>query len=49
MDSDIDMDNIYEEVEIANMYYDKTQKIFKYLCPCGDNFVISLVYSIINE
>jgi len=35
-------DNIYDEIEIEDMTYDSTLKIYHYPCPCGDRFEISL-------
>ncbi|EJW05113.1 hypothetical protein EDEG_00783 [Edhazardia aedis USNM 41457] len=32
----------YEEIEIQDFVYDNVLKCFKYPCPCGDEFIISL-------
>lgn len=35
-------ENIYDEIEIEDMTYDKTLEIYHYPCPCGDRFEISI-------
>lgn len=30
--------SVYDEVEIEDMDFDSTTKIFYYPCPCGDRF-----------
>eukprot|EP00618_Florenciella_parvula_P027620 CAMPEP_0119525916 /NCGR_PEP_ID=MMETSP1344-20130328/40618_1 /TAXON_ID=236787 /ORGANISM="Florenciella parvula, Strain CCMP2471" /LENGTH=41 /DNA_ID= /DNA_START= /DNA_END= /DNA_ORIENTATION= len=32
----------YEEVKLADMKYDPEEMMYFYLCPCGDEFEISL-------
>lgn len=34
--------NIYDEVEIEDMIFDKTLQIYHYPCPCGDRFEIGI-------
>ncbi len=34
--------NIYDEIEIEDMTFDKTLRIYHYPCPCGDRFEIGL-------
>ncbi|KAJ9615155.1 Diphthamide biosynthesis protein 3 [Cladophialophora chaetospira] len=34
--------DIYDEIEIEDMTYDRTLQIYHYPCPCGDRFEISL-------
>jgi diphthamide biosynthesis protein 3 len=34
--------NIYDEVEIEDMVFDKTLQIYHYPCPCGDRFEIGI-------
>jgi len=34
--------NIYDEIEIEDMEYNKENSTFYYPCPCGDKFVITL-------
>lgn len=34
---------VHDEVEIEDFEYDPTSDIFKYPCPCGDEFVVSRV------
>jgi diphthamide biosynthesis protein 3 len=36
------MGDVYEEVEIEDMVYDRATQTFTYPCPCGDKFSISL-------
>ena len=41
--ADIEVENIYDEVEIDDLDYDEEIKTFFYPCPCGDKFRITLV------
>ena len=41
--ADIEVENIYDEVEIDDLDYDEEQKTFFYPCPCGDKFRITLL------
>ncbi|ORD97289.1 DPH3 [Hepatospora eriocheir] len=34
--------SFYEEVRLSKFHFDKEKQIYKYLCPCGDFFQISL-------
>jgi diphthamide biosynthesis protein 3 len=34
--------NIYDEIEIEDMTFDRTLHIYHYPCPCGDRFEISI-------
>ena len=34
--------SMYEDVALADMTYDEEQMMYFYLCPCGDEFEISL-------
>ena len=34
--------NIYDEIEIEDMTFDKTLQIYHYPCPCGDRFENSI-------
>ena len=36
------MSNVYDEIEIEDMVFDKETEIYTYPCPCGDKFSISL-------
>ena len=36
------MSNVYDEIEIEDMVFDKDTEIYTYPCPCGDKFFISL-------
>jgi CSL zinc finger len=36
------MSNVYDEIEIEDMAFDKEFEIYTYPCPCGDKFSISL-------
>lgn len=36
------MSNVYDEIEIEDMIFDKETEIYTYPCPCGDKFTISL-------
>ena len=36
------MSNVYDEIEIEDMVFDKDTEIYTYPCPCGDKFSISL-------
>jgi diphthamide biosynthesis protein 3 len=35
------MGSYYDEIEIEDMSWDDTKKVFHYPCPCGDRFEIS--------
>lgn len=35
--------DIYDEIEIEDMTFDKTLQIYHYPCPCGDRFEINIV------
>ena len=34
--------NIYDEIEIEDMTFDPTLRIYHYPCPCGDRFEIPI-------
>jgi diphthamide biosynthesis protein 3 len=34
--------SIYDEIEIEDMTFDETLKIYHYPCPCGDRFEINI-------
>jgi len=34
--------SIYEEVEIEDLIYDENEFMYRYPCPCGDQFTIAL-------
>lgn len=34
--------DIYDEIEIEDMTFDKTLQIYHYPCPCGDRFEINI-------
>ncbi|GMI49548.1 hypothetical protein ScalyP_jg101 [Parmales sp. scaly parma] len=34
--------SIYEEIELEDMIFDKSEQVYNYPCPCGDKFVIGL-------
>mmetsp|Transcript_21749 Transcript_21749/g.33575 ORF Transcript_21749/g.33575 Transcript_21749/m.33575 type:complete len:109 (-) Transcript_21749:62-388(-) len=38
----VDVENIYDEVEIDDMEYEEDEQAFRYPCPCGDRFSITL-------
>ena len=40
--ADMEVENIYDEVEIDDLDYDEEVKTFFYPCPCGDKFRITL-------
>ena len=40
--ADIEVENIYDEVEIDDLDFDEAEKTFFYPCPCGDKFRITL-------
>jgi len=40
---DIDIQNIYDEIEIDDMDFEEDDGKFYYPCPCGDKFQISIV------
>jgi len=35
---------VYDEIEIEDMDWDEGQQTFFFPCPCGDQFLITLVY-----
>lgn len=37
-----DGEDIYDEIEIEDMTFDKTLQIYHYPCPCGDRFEINI-------
>ena len=39
---DIEIENIYDEVEIDDLDFEEDEKTFFYPCPCGDKFRITL-------
>ena len=41
--ADIEVENIYDEVEIDDLDYDEGEQTFFYPCPCGDKFRITLM------
>ena len=45
--ADIDVQNIYDEIEIDDMDFEEEDGKFYYPCPCGDKFQISIV-SLLN-
>jgi len=36
--------SIYDEIEIEDMDFLDEEKIYTYPCPCGDRFIITLVF-----
>lgn len=40
--ADIEIENIYDEVEIDDMEFETDDNTFYYPCPCGDKFRISI-------
>ncbi len=40
---DLDENGFYETVKIEDMEFDKVEKVYRYPCPCGDQFCISEV------
>jgi diphthamide biosynthesis protein 3 len=36
------MENLYDEIEIEDCFYDETLQIYHHPCPCGDRFEISM-------
>lgn len=40
--SDDEQISVYDEIEIEDMTFDATLKLFHYPCPCGDRFQIAL-------
>ena len=49
----IDVDFIYDEIEIEDMDFETDveteQLVFRYQCPCGDRFLITLQYLFQNR
>lgn len=41
--TDIDVQNIYDEIEIDDMDFEDDEGKFYYPCPCGDKFQITIV------
>ena len=42
--ADIEIENIYDEVEIDDMEFETDDNTFYYPCPCGDKFRISIAH-----
>ena len=42
MGADIEVQNIYDEIEIDDMDFEADEQTFYYPCPCGDKFRITL-------
>ncbi len=44
MEDEIDdvVENLYDEVEIDDMDWEEDEGVFRYPCPCGDRFLISI-------
>ena len=40
--ADIEVENIYDEIEIDDMDFEEDENTFYYPCPCGDRFRITL-------
>ena len=40
--ADIEVENIYDEIEIDDMDFESDDNTFYYPCPCGDKFRITL-------
>ena len=40
--ADIEVENIYDEIEIDDMDFEEEENTFYYPCPCGDKFRITL-------
>ena len=40
------MESFYDEIEIEDFVFDDENKEYSYPCPCGDRFIISLVFDI---
>lgn len=43
MGADIEVENIYDEIEIDDMDFEADDNTFYYPCPCGDKFRITLM------
>jgi len=43
MGADIEVENIYDEIEIDDMDFEADENTFYYPCPCGDKFRITLM------
>lgn len=41
--SEVDIQNIYDEIEIDDMDFEEEDGKFYYPCPCGDKFQITIV------
>ncbi|KAF2858334.1 zf-CSL-domain-containing protein [Piedraia hortae CBS 480.64] len=35
-------ENVYDEIEIEDMYFDAALQIYTYPCPCGDRFEVGI-------
>ena len=42
MGADIEVENIYDEIEIDDMDFEEDERTFYYPCPCGDKFRITV-------
>eukprot|EP00353_Schmidingerella_taraikaensis_P018836 CAMPEP_0185605654 /NCGR_PEP_ID=MMETSP0436-20130131/4207_1 /TAXON_ID=626734 ORGANISM="Favella taraikaensis, Strain Fe Narragansett Bay" /NCGR_SAMPLE_ID=MMETSP0436 /ASSEMBLY_ACC=CAM_ASM_000390 /LENGTH=92 /DNA_ID=CAMNT_0028236935 /DNA_START=6 /DNA_END=284 /DNA_ORIENTATION=- len=40
--ANIEVENIYDEIEIDDMDFEEDEQVFYYPCPCGDKFRITL-------
>ena len=40
--ADIEVENIYDEIEIDDMDFEPDEQTFYYPCPCGDKFRITV-------
>ena len=40
--ADIEVENIYDEIEIDDMDFEQDEQTFYYPCPCGDKFRITV-------
>lgn len=40
--ADIEIENIYDEIEIDDMDFEEDEQTFYYPCPCGDKFRITI-------
>ena len=43
----VEMVSIYDDVELLDMDYNAEQESFKYPCPCGDQFFITVCYFVL--
>lgn len=37
------MASVYDEIEIEDMEFSRSERAFYYPCPCGDRFVVTIV------